>query len=160
MRPPSFTITGRHVLIAMIVFFGAIILMNAVFITLAIRSFPGEDAPHPYQAGLDFNDALERRRAQAALGWSETVDVLRGDDAQIVIVMRDAAAAPLSGLSIDAELRRPADAGEDRTLVFEALGGGRYRAYLDGAAAGQWELRARATDASGRVFEFRSRIWL
>ncbi len=66
----GFRITGWHVLAGMILFFSTIIAVNAVFISLAVQSFPGEDQRRSYVQGLEYNDVIAQRRAQAALGWT------------------------------------------------------------------------------------------
>ena len=42
--------------------FGVTIGVNATFITLAMRTHPGEDVPRSYYQGLNFNDTLAQRR--------------------------------------------------------------------------------------------------
>ena len=160
MTTAPFKLTGRHVLIGMVAFFSLVIGANATFITLAIWSFPGEEEAKAYAVGLNYNETLAERRAQAALGWREEIEIIRGPAAQAIIEMRDADGSPLDGLAIEGGLRRPAADGADIVLRFDALGRGRYRAPLPPDAAGQWELRATLWDAENRRFTLRSRLWL
>ena len=64
----GFRIRGWHVLVAMVLFFGVITAVNAVFISAALRTYPGEVSVTPYEDGLAYNAKLARQAAQAKLG--------------------------------------------------------------------------------------------
>ena len=66
----SFRLTGVHVLTAILAFFAVIIFVNAIFLTLALRSYPGEHEAKSYMQGLNYNERLAARERQAALGWT------------------------------------------------------------------------------------------
>jgi len=152
-----FRITGLHVLVGMIVFFSIIIGLDVFFVTLAYRSFSGEVASNPYEAGLAFNQKLEAERRQAALGWTVTM----GQDGAegLVITARDRDQNPLSGLKVEATLERPATIKGRRDLVFRDLGQGRYQAVAPGLE-GAWDLRARIQGKGDARFEAERRmIW-
>ena len=59
-------ITGRHVLFAMLAFFAVVIGVNATMITYAVGTFSGEEEADAYRKGLDYNQTLARRSAEAA----------------------------------------------------------------------------------------------
>lgn len=63
-------ITGWHVLIGVVTFFALIIAVDVVFMVLAYRTFSGQVASNPYEAGLAFNKTLAQREREAALGLS------------------------------------------------------------------------------------------
>ena len=65
-------VRGWHVLVLIVLFFSVTIGVNATFITLAMRTHPGEDVPRSYYQGLNYNETLARRHEQAELGWSAT----------------------------------------------------------------------------------------
>ena len=71
--------------------------------------------------------------------------------------MTDRTGAPLHGATIVALARRPVAKGSDFRIVFQEIGGGRYRARTGFPLAGQWELRYRV-EQRGRLFEARQRI--
>ncbi len=145
-----FTLNGKHVLAAMLAFFFIVIGVNALFIVEAVRTFPGEDAPRAYVQGLRYNEILAARRAEAARGWRARARFIDGDAEPVLrIAITDDSGAPLSGLVIDAELRRPTDARLDQPLRFNDKGEGVYEARLSTLAPGQWRVRgaaARGTD--------------
>lgn len=138
-------LTGRHVLMMVIAFFGVIIAANVFFITQAVRTFPGEDVRRSYVQGLNYNETLADREAQAALGWRAAASLSRdaaGAAVEIILIDRDG--LPVDGATLEGSLRRPLEARDDQTLAFVGLGEGRYRAAVGSLAEGQWALRARA----------------
>jgi len=146
-------ITGWHVLIAVVLFFGTIIAVDTIFMVQAYRTFSGEVASNPYEAGLAFNRTLAQREKEAALGWNASVEARDGKTVVVRVVDRDG--EPLDGLSLTGVLERPATETGRQTLNFRSLGGGRYEAaaLLDGA----WDLRATARNAKD-VFEVETRL--
>ncbi len=155
------TLKGRDVLLMLIAFFGVVIAANTAFIVAAVSSFPGEEREHAYAAGLRFNETVAARQHQRALGWSAKLQAVRtpsGVSVSLRMVTRDG--APLPGLSIVGQLRRPTHAGEDYPLSFARAGDGLYVAHADGAAAGAWDVRAKATGSGGEVFDLEKRVSL
>ncbi|MDG2521822.1 FixH family protein [Caulobacter segnis] len=150
---PKGQITGWHVLAAMVAFFALIIAVDALFIVKAYRSFSGQVASNPYEAGLAFNRTLEERRREAALGWAATVDTPR--PGVVVVRMTDKAGQPMTSLSLTGTLERPATEVGRQTLNFKPIGDGRYEASarLDGA----WDLKAVARDAKDK-FQVETRL--
>lgn len=149
-----FTIRGWHVAVAMVAFFGVIIAVNAVFLTQAYRTHPGQVAPKPYEAGLIFNEELERQRAQAAQGWRAAAEA-RPDE--LVVLMQDRDGAPLGGLTVTAVLQRPATEHGRTVLTLNEAAPGRYvgrQAELSGA----WDTRIEAHPESGPSFVAERRL--
>ncbi len=153
-------ITGRHVLLALLAFFGVIIVANTIFITLALRSFPGEAEKKSYMQGLRYNEVIAERAQQEALGWrAEVTRVDRNEDIGVIeIRFEDAVERPLRTLSVAGVLQRPAHNGEDVAVNFEALGSGAYRAHIEGLSPGAWDLSARAEKEGGAYFDVEARL--
>lgn len=146
---------------AIAIFVGAlaiVLAVNTVFVTLALRSFPGEDAPKSYLQGLHYNDTLADRAGQRALGWTATA-WLSGDPSDQLVQVRitDAQGAPLDGLSLTGTLRRPTVGKLDQALTFRAIGDGRYTARVSNLASGQWTLSVRAATPSAH-FDIEKRL--
>jgi nitrogen fixation protein FixH len=148
--PARFTIKGWHVLVGMIAFFALIICVNVVFITLALRSFPGEETRRSYVQGLAYNEVIAEREAQAALGWTATANLTQ---TQVLVRITDADGAPVSALALTGVLQHPADMDLDRALAFEELRPGVYAADAQGVAEGQWRLTAEAEGETPFVLE-------
>lgn len=154
------TLTGRHVLLLLIAFFGTIIAANAVFISLAVKSFPGVETERPFEEGKAFNDKLAARAAGRALGWRASIETAREDQARLELSFVGRSGVPLGGLTVVGALRRPANAAGDQTLMFLEKGGGVYAAEAINAQAGAWILSATATAPTGETLEIRQRIIL
>ncbi|GJL94558.1 MAG: ferredoxin [Hyphococcus sp.] len=153
-------ITGRHVLLMLGAFFGVIIIANVTFITLAVRSFPGESEKKSYMQGLQYNDVLRDRKSQAALGWQ--VAIVRaeriGDGGALEVRVRDEAGTVLPFLEISGVLKRPTYQDADMALAFSPSTTGTYIAQTYELTSGIWDLHAEALNRSGNRFEFTARI--
>jgi nitrogen fixation protein FixH len=155
----GFILRGYHVLWALLAFFAAIIVVNVSFAVIAVKSFPGEDVRRSYLQGLNYNETLAERRAQAALGWRADAALSGGaDDVVVVIHVHTRDGAPLNDAALSGALRWPADARRDRELSFTRQGDGRYLARVGALPAGRWRLRARAADARGGARDFEAEL--
>lgn len=155
----DFRLTGRHVFAITLGFFLAVIAANAIFITLAVRSFPGENERKSYLQGLRYNDVLAGRAAQDALGWRAAIDRIERTEGVvgITISLSGDGGAALDALRVTGAIVRPASDAGERALAFEPRGDGRYVAFVD-ARAGAWELSVRAERRAGERFEFSNRV--
>ena len=151
--PSKGRITGWHVLIAVVAFFGTVIAVDTIFMVQAYRTFSGQVASNPYEAGVAFNRTLAQRQKEAALGWSASVEAIDGKAVMVRVVDREG--RPVDRLSLTGALERPATEAGRQALTFKPMGQGRYQApaRLDGA----WDLRATARNARD-VFELESRL--
>ncbi|ENZ81283.1 MULTISPECIES: FixH family protein [Caulobacter] len=151
--PEKGRITGWHVLIAVVLFFGVVIGVDTVFMVKAYSTFSGEVASNPYEAGLAFNKTLDQRRRETALGWKTGVSTAGGQS--VVVTVEDRAGKPLDHLSVTGVLERPATETGRQVLNFRPIGQGRYEApaRLDGA----WDLRGAARN-SGDMVEIETRL--
>ncbi|WP_300531733.1 FixH family protein [Maricaulis sp.] len=144
---------GWHVLVMILLFFGVTIAVNATFITLAVRTHPGEDVPRSYMQGVNYNDTLERRQAQAAMGWSARFNRVEG---ALLVEVLDRSGAAVTELSLEGLIAHPTDTTRDCALVFAETRPGVYQAPIPCEADAGWSLRARNTGA--RPFEFVSEL--
>ena len=62
-------LTGRHVLLWLVGFFGFIFVVNGVMIHAATSTFGGLETQSSYKAGLRFKSEVARAARQQALGW-------------------------------------------------------------------------------------------
>jgi nitrogen fixation protein FixH len=148
----AFELRGWHVLAMLLAFFGAVIAVNVTFITYALGSFPGEDVRRSYVQGLEYNDTLAERHAQAALGWRAAAALnAREQGAVLEVTLRTRDGAPLEGAAVSGALQWPTTSEFDRELVFNPAGNGRYVAQLGELPTGRWRLRARAERGDGAL---------
>lgn len=152
-------LTGRHVFLALLAFFGVIFAVNMTMMTLAIRSMPGTEVKSTYEASQRFNRGLDVIAAQDRRGWQVDIAV-KGirNGGMLGIEVRDRAGQPLDDLTLRARFARPIDASQDRQAGFGNLGGGRYSATLPTLAAGQWALTVEIDRGGERQFVSRQRI--
>jgi len=157
----DFQLKGGHVFAILIAAFAAVIAANAVFITLAVRTFPGEEAKKSYVQGIAYNQRLAERDAQALLGW--TAEIVRleraGAGAEIELAFFDAQAAPLAGLEISGTLGRLV-AQESHALAFREIAPGRYVAGIEAVGPGAWRLDASARGADAALFRLQKKLAL
>lgn len=143
---PHFVLKGWHVLVGFLLFFGADIAVNTIFMVQAYRTFPGEASVTPYEDGLAYNKALAQERAQRALGWK--IDA--GGDASGALTVQafDAKGAPLGDLHVVAQLQRPATETGRKVATFSETAPGVYSANV-GPLSGAWDLEVTAHDEHG-----------
>jgi nitrogen fixation protein FixH len=153
-------LTGRMVLLWILLFFGVIISVNVTMMTLAIRTLPGTDDDNAYADGLAYNQDIAAARAQDARHWQVSARVERDAHGvgNIIVIARDANGAALLGLSFTAVLERPADRRADLSVAMSDRGAGSYRGSVDGLAAGQWELVLEGYRGAERMFLSHNRI--
>ncbi len=152
-------LTGRHVLLMVIAFFGVMLVANVIFIRAAVTTFPGVSEEKSYFQGIHYNDTLAERDAQSRLGWAaEVMEVARdGEGGRIVIRMvKDDAA--LTNLALTGVLKRPAHSTEDQDLAFNPLGEGLYEAEVAAFGPGAWDMALRAENSLGETLDAEARI--
>ncbi|MEO1553268.1 MAG: FixH family protein [Pseudomonadota bacterium] len=142
---------GWHVLLIMLGFFGIMFAVNGIFLYHAITSFPGEDVKKSYVQGLNYNDTLAQRAAQAELGWSAEAGWL---DGQLIFRLRDQTGAAISNMAVMGEARRHATRSEDQSFVFNARSGGEYVVQDVDLMSGLWTLRISVYDAEADALLF------
>ena len=154
-------LTGRGVLLWLGAFFGLIFVTNAFFITVAIRSFSGEDEQKPYLQGVEYNDTLARRAAQEKLGWKASVSATRlaSGPVRIAVGLVQADGHPAQGAVLSGELRHPSNENRDHPLALKEIAPGRYQADLPGVGAGFWDVVVNSS-ARSAPFEAVRRVWV
>jgi nitrogen fixation protein FixH len=154
-------LTGRAVLLWLIAFFGVVFAVNGWLVQAATSTFGGLDTPSSYQAGLRFESEIGRAERQQALHWQVDGTLKRdgAGEAVLDVSVRDAQGQPISGLSADATLEHPANAGLDRVIHLAKIGSGAFHGVAQGRA-GQWDLIVDFYRGGERMFRSRSRVSL
>lgn len=156
------TLQGRHVLFALLGFFGLVALVNGVMIYFAVADFPGLETDHAYRRGLGHNDVLAAAATQAARGWTTDITYRRpaGRDLRIRLSVRDARAVPVTLIAAEASLRRPVHDRSDLRAPLQADGDGGYSARFADVPSGQWRLSIVGSAGDGAPYRAESRLWL
>ena len=154
-------LTGRGVLLWLGAFFGIIFATNAYYITVAVKSFSGEDEQRPYLQGVEYNDTLARRAKQRELGWHATMAASRLPTGQVRVSVRlaDARGAPETQIKLTGELRHPANENRDRRLDLRQTAPGIYQVDLAQVSAGTWDVLV-SSGTKDTSFEAVRRIWV
>ena len=154
-------LTGRHVLLGLIAFFGVVFAVNGVLVRAAISTFGGVETASSYKAGLQFEHEVAVAERQDALHWQVSGTLRRAGAGQAVLDLtaRDARGAPLAGLSADARLAHPADERLDRVIEVRSVAAGVFHGQA-AAQPGQWDLIVDLYRGDKRLFRSQSRVTL
>jgi len=127
-------LTGRHVLLMLLAFFGVMLAVNTYFTVAAVKTFRGEDVKRSYRQGLDYNRTIQTRAQQSQLGWtvSANTQTLKNDTVEIVLRLNNENDRGIGNLEIKGQLSHRVDSRFDQDITFKAIGGGRYKAVAAG----------------------------
>ncbi len=149
------------------IFVGGFLVVLAVNITLmyfATDTFNGLETRHAWEEGNSYNAQIAAEERQKALGWdvafdsrSEASTTDDGTPARLELVVHDAQGNPVDGLAVEAQVRRPTQAGYDQTVRLEPYGPGTYRKTVALPMIGQWEVRLVASRGDD-AYRLRERI--
>jgi nitrogen fixation protein FixH len=154
-------LTGKHVMICFVGFFGIVFAVNTVMVKAAMSTFGGVQTTSSYRAGLAFGQDMARAEQQDALHWQVNGKLSRNGagNAILDISVRDPKGVPVNGLAARARLAHPADERRDHVIALNDASGGRFRG-VTRAEPGQWELIVDLYQDDARVFRSRSRVML
>jgi nitrogen fixation protein FixH len=157
----EFRLTGWHVLGILGVFFGVMVAVNVVFVTLALKTHSGE-TQYAYMRGLHFNEVLSGAQAQSAQGWTMRLELERpvGGTPVLTAVLNDREGAPVRGATISGVVGRPATQAHDIPLAFIETGPGLYTADATGVGPGAWRFSATASRDGSAPFTAETRLSL
>lgn len=157
----EWTVTGRFVLVTLVVFFLVVATVNGIMMTLAIKTFSGADARNGYDLSQNYNREIARAKEQASRGWGSNIGFVRIEDkARLTLTLRDRAGQPVSGLAVTALLRHPLNKVRDHQLDLREIAPGTYETLETGVAAGQWDVQIVGLSGTERVFTANSRATL
>jgi nitrogen fixation protein FixH len=155
-------LTGRKVLAILIVFFAVVIGVNVYMATVAIATLPGTDVDSAYSASLGYEKEITAAHAQEARRWHVDAHVERDKDggAIVQVAARDSSGKPVSGLTFQGRLERPADKRADLSVELAEVGVGIYRGKAATVAPGQWDLVLEGDARGERMFLSKNRVML
>lgn len=158
-----FEITGKHVLIAMLSFFGIIIAVNIVMMRLALSTHTGVVAENTYRKGVKYNEEISAAERMELLGWRNEMALTPTGD-KLSIDIRDKDGKAVKGLAIKATLGRPASEKYDLELTLNETADGMYEAPIPTRDAGTYVASIEAIDPArkqdGILYRAKERLWL
>ncbi len=153
-----------------VAFFGVIITVDSVFVTLAMRGipenierellpkqladrpantvFPGVVHDHYYQKENAFNDYLEQVAAQRKEGWTVhkgwlTADPAAGRKAVFQLQVLDHDGKPVAGAQVHGRFLRPSDSRMDQRFTMNEVQPGLYRVSVVLPQPGMWGVQVK-----------------
>ena len=161
MSSASRTLNGRHVLLTFIGFFLVVFAVNGIMVYKAESTFAGLDTDDPYRKGLDYNERIAAAAAQSRLGWRDRTDYVPATR-HLRVTLTDKAGGAVPGLTLTAELGRPATSRFDQKISLTQTGTGIYEADLASLDPGTWtvDLWARHGEDDAALYEARRRLWI
>ena len=155
-------LTGSHVLLILIAFFGVVIGVNVTMMQLAIKTLPGTEVDSAYSASLGYEKEIAAARDQEARHWQVDAHVERAADGTAVLRVEahDKDGKPVTGLKFQGRFERPADKRADLSVALAEIGIGVYRGRGETIAPGQWDLVLEGDGATGRMFLSKNRVVL
>jgi nitrogen fixation protein FixH len=157
-KKSTYRVKGWHAIGGFVVFFIVVFSVNAIFITLATRTFPGMSVQHPFTKGLQYDQTIAQRRQAEREGWNSTL-VLNEDAALVVQISNND--GPVDGLVVSVHLFWPGLPKEDRQLDLLPSGPGEYRIMLDKATLPERKMAFEGVAvrrADEWMFPFRGRL--
>lgn len=139
-------LTGRHVFLIFGGGFAVIIGVNLLLAYSAVSTFPGLEVRNSYVASQEFN---ARKAAQEDLGWT----VVAAHENGVLRLSITDADGPVEVARLETTVGRATHVFEDQTPAFTFDG----RSYVAPVALadGNWNIRMKAWDANGTLFEQR-----
>jgi nitrogen fixation protein FixH len=125
---------GRLVLMCFVAFFAVIIVVNSIFIYMALQTHSGVVVKNPYEKGLAFNQTLQAAKSQPDLKH----DVSYSDG-----VLRWT--LPIINASVTAGILRSVRDGYDFDIALKHIGNGVYEAKPAMPLPGAWTAKLKAT---------------
>lgn len=154
----EWTVTGRFVLVSLVLFFLVVASVNGIMMSVAIGTFPGADARNGYETSQAFNKEIAAARQQAERGWASDIAFQRVDGmAELTVTLKDRTGQPVSGLEAEARLKHPSDRKQDHVVTLREIAPGIYRSREAGVSSGAWGLSIVAQKNGERVYVANSR---
>lgn len=109
--------TGRHMLVAMLGFFGIVVTVNFTMAWFASSTFGGTVVDNSYVASQKFNGWLKTSREQEKLGWTPSLS-LNASRHPVLAVSIGGTAQP--GFTATGTAHHPLGRAPDVPLLFDA----------------------------------------
>lgn len=132
-----------------VLFFTIIAAVNAVMVTMAIRTHTGTITDHPYEKGIAYNQVVKAESKQEELGWKANINL---NNNILQVSFKDAHDAVLHADKITARMIRPTQEGMDFEVALE-----NGQTSVDFPVKGLWEIRIFAS-IEGQSYQQSKRV--
>ena len=153
-------LTGKHVLIMLVVFFGVIFSMSGLLVYQAETSWTGLETFDAFRKGIKYNQQLSESEMQNHRGWSMSVTHEKRPSGGLSLraAPRDKVGETLSGLQITALMKRPTHEGVDQSIQLKETGLGIYTGQFNKLRLGKWYLYITARRGPKIMFRSKNRF--
>lgn len=134
--------TDKRIIWYFVAFFATFMIVDAIFVTVALKTERGLVTDQAYEKGLAFNQTLEEARNQEKFVGYEKAEYNKG---RLMWVLKDANGRPMKGAKVMASLVRPVQAGYDFDLPLTEGKSGVYSARPEFPLPGQWTAKLEVT---------------
>ena len=128
-------LNGWWVFAAFFLFFAVIVLVNSVFITMALKTNSGVVTEDPYRKGLRYNKTLELARSQPNVDSN-----FYFENNAVRWAIRDEADHAIENAQITAKFTRPVKEGYDFNVQLHHDGNGVYSVKPEFPVKGSWKV--------------------
>jgi nitrogen fixation protein FixH len=155
-------LTGKHVLVFFIVFFGIVFTASGFLVYYSQQSWTGLETRDAYQKGLKYNQQLSKSEAQNIRGWSMVLMHKKASDGDFTLsaIPKDQNGELLSGLKLTAELKRPTHEGIDRNFILKETDLGVYTGKTEQLPLGKWYLIVTADRGKDVLYRSKNELYL
>ncbi|GAB5486613.1 MAG: FixH family protein [Parasphingorhabdus sp.] len=147
-------ITGFHVTLMFVAFFGVIMAVNFLMAGLALGSFSGTVVDNSYVASQKYNQWLEESRQEAAYGWTVSQLKRANDKLQLSVINADGTA--LSSSKVAAIAYHPVGQTKAINLTFSEKTDGHHISN-ESLPDGRWKLKISISQGE-RNFDLMSEV--
>lgn len=149
--------SDKYIPYYIVLFFIVIGAVDAVFVSVALRTHTGVVTEGAYEKGLAYNDVLDQAAAQSKLHWTSNMSLTK-NQSLFILQIHDKNKKLIPDAEGRLEIFRPTQDGYDfeTSLTFNPETN-RYEAPLKFPLKGQWEIRAhlwRGNDNYNRAKRF------
>lgn len=120
-----------------VLFFMIFIAVDAVMVTLAVRTQTGLVTEQAYEKGLAYNSTLQEAAEQKSWGWQDTINV---HDGEITYTLKDERGISATGAIVTAHFIRPVKDGYDFSVPLAPYDN-HYKATIAFPLKGEWGVR-------------------
>lgn len=150
----DFRLTGRHVLLGLICFFGLVIAVNVTMAIFASGTWPGLVVANSYVESQRFNARLEAAREQQALGYALEFEQANN---VMTLALRDSSGRGVRIAGGMVKIGRPVTRTQDRVIDVPPAPDGRV-SMPDALAPGLWIADIALVLADDRVWRYETRF--
>lgn len=125
-----------------VLFFLCFMSVDAVMVTLAVKTQTGVITENAYEKGLTYNRAIDAAENQKSWGWTHKLSLT---DRHLSFMLNNDEGRPIDQAIVRAKIIRPIQDGQDFEIQLSLTPNSTYEADIPFPQAGLWTIRIYAT---------------